>query len=404
MLSEDVAITQALKAGIRVLVTSALILMYFFHKMGDGKKMSMYLSSPLPVWFYCGYLIFGTASLLWSSSAGSSLLQLVMDIETLVFAWFFMRMLSGYSQLYPNGYFDLSKILAPSVTLIAAGFAIGKFADPEQYYRYTHGGEVARLGGFIINPNELGMLLVVGIGAILPLLMKQLRYRMSVILLLSGLIYLLVLTGSRSSFMAMLAVFTVYALSHHSKVFKIFLAVMLALAVPLVGIGLFIKQGDISEVLSMTGRIPFWRDLLVYNFPKEPWFGFGYMRIDYADKFESLNAYAGAMTHNTFLQVLLGLGLTGFLIVIIQFVSFLQALISHPNGKIRLQSWLVFIPILVNSFTEFGIFGETNFGILFYLFLVFSVSCELTVSGSRIREPQPDETTSSIPYRSPSVA
>jgi len=30
----------------------------------------------------------------------------------------------------------------------------------------------------------------------------------------------------------------------------------------------------------------------------------------------------------------------------------------------------LFIPILINSFTEFGIFGEANYAILFYQFLI----------------------------------
>ena len=134
----------------------------------------------------------------------------------------------------------------------------------------------------------------------------------------------------------------------------------------------------------MTGRIPFWRDLLTYNFPREPWLGFGYMRIDYADKFESLNAYAGAMTHNTFLQVLLGLGLFGLLLVFTQLTSFLHAMVTHQNREQKKVALLMFIPILINSLTEFGIFGETNYGILFYLLLVFTISIEPSGISSRI--------------------
>jgi hypothetical protein len=45
---------------------------------------------------------------------------------------------------------------------------------------------------------------------------------------------------------------------------------------------------------------------------------------------------------------------------------------TDDTGKKRLCIAL-FIPVLVNSFTEFGIFGETNYGIMFYLFIVFMV-------------------------------
>lgn len=34
----------------------------------------------------------------------------------------------------------------------------------------------------------------------------------------------------------------------------------------------------------------------------------------------------------------------------------------------------ILIPIVINSFTEFGIFGESNYGILFYQLLIFSIS------------------------------
>jgi hypothetical protein len=31
----------------------------------------------------------------------------------------------------------------------------------------------------------------------------------------------------------------------------------------------------------------------------------------------------------------------------------------------------MFIPLFVNSLTEFGIWGETNYGIMFYLLIIF---------------------------------
>ena len=33
----------------------------------------------------------------------------------------------------------------------------------------------------------------------------------------------------------------------------------------------------------------------------------------------------------------------------------------------------ILIPVLINSFTEFGIFGETNYGILFYQMLILLI-------------------------------
>jgi hypothetical protein len=34
----------------------------------------------------------------------------------------------------------------------------------------------------------------------------------------------------------------------------------------------------------------------------------------------------------------------------------------------------ILIPIIINSFTEFGIFGESNYGILFYQIIIFSIA------------------------------
>ncbi|MBK7967154.1 MAG: O-antigen ligase family protein [Bacteroidetes bacterium] len=211
-----------------------------------------------------------------------------------------MNVFYTYKKHDPNFNFELNKIIAPAVLLVAIGFFMGIFLDPDKFYRLTHGGNVTRLGGFIINPNELGMLFVIGISCFLPLLFHLGRLRISVALSMLLLTYLLILTGSRSSMIGLLLVLIVYAILYGSKISKLAIIVGTIALVPIAGWSFFVKQGQVTELFTLTGRIPFWQDLLTYNFPKEPWLGFGYMRIDYVDKFDSLNAYAGAMTHNTF--------------------------------------------------------------------------------------------------------
>ena len=77
---------------------------------------------------------------------------------------------------------------------------------------------------------------------------------------------------------------------------------------------IFKDDGGIDEVLSMTGRLPFWTALLNEGIVREPFFGFGFMRINYTDYFQGLNTYPAKMTHNTFMQVLMNLGFVGFFI------------------------------------------------------------------------------------------
>jgi hypothetical protein len=208
MLSDSLLMVQAIKSGLRIFLTVTLLVAIFLesrreHRFGDTIK------HPMPIWLYAIYLIFGAASLLWTSSFSDSVLQWLMDAEGFVFAWLFIHLLGMYRHRHPGGYFDLHKVIAPAVLLNGIGFLIGMYVDPDKFYRLTHGGAVSRLGGFIINPNELGMLLVIGVSCFLPLIVKEGKIRISIILYLLMLIQMLLLTGSRSSFIALVAVLMV---------------------------------------------------------------------------------------------------------------------------------------------------------------------------------------------------
>jgi hypothetical protein len=466
MISEEVAVTQFFKTGLRLALTFICGILFLRH---HKNVLPFKHVNWLPVAGYITYLALGASSLLWSTGFHDSLLQLAMDVETFVFVFFFMQVFyatckntsalnsapvpvpalpsalapipalssapnSAHAPV-PNSVpvpvpalssalapvpalpsvpalssapalvLALSNIVAHTVFFIGVGFALGLYINPDAFYRLTHGGEVSRLGGFIINPNELGMLLVVGVTAFLFDFFKDGKLRIRNLLAISFLVWLLVMTGSRSSFIALMLVIAIYALTRPGKLVRIGMLGAGLLFAVFTGYKVFVKMGDTSEVMSMTGRLPFWSDLLRYNFPKEPWLGFGYMRIDYTDKFDSLNAYAGAMTHNTFLQVLLGLGLTGLFLVLIQLGLFAQASLQNRNIQVRRYIMLSFIPLFINSLTEFGIFGETNYGILFYLMLNFYAIQEPRFESLRIKRHV--ETTargSRVPLRSGDAA
>lgn len=383
VLTDNVALVQLTKASLRICLTGLLAVIYFFQSRKTSTGFWKLLQRA-PWVLYILYLVLGAASLLWSTSFEASVLQWLMDVEGLIFVWMFMSVLYALKQKDTYTCFDLNKIIAPAVLLVSFSFTIGIYLNPEQFNRLTHGGTVSRLGGYIINPNELGMLLVIGISCFLPLLVKDKKFRISVALSMLLLIYQLILTGSRSSLIGLLLVLLVYAIWYGNRVSKLLIVASAFAIVPIAGWSFFVKQGQIAELFTLTGRIPFWHDLLTYNFPKEPWLGFGYMRIDYSDKFDSLNAYAGAMTHNTFLQVLLGLGMSGLLLVLIQISVFAYFLSKMADKGLKRSMTLILIPLLINSFTEFGIFGETNYGIIFYLFLVFSATVEPLANSGRI--------------------
>ncbi len=262
VLTDSVAIVQVTKASLRVFLTLMLAAVLFFQSTRIAENRFKFLQIT-PIILYGLYLLLGAASLFWTSSFSSSALQWLMDVEGFLFAWMFMSVIYTYKQHDPNSYFDLNKIIAPAVLIVAIGFFLGIYLDPDKFYRLTHGGNVTRLGGFIINPNELGMLFVIGISCFLPLLFKLGKLRISVALSMLLLTYLLILTGSRSSMIGLLLVLIMYAILYGSKISKLAIIVGTFALVPIAGWSFFVKQGQVTELFTLTGRIPFWQDSLI---------------------------------------------------------------------------------------------------------------------------------------------
>jgi exopolysaccharide production protein ExoQ len=145
---------------------------------------------------------------------------------------------------------------------------------------------------------------------------------------------------------------------------------------PIVVTKLFIEKGGLGEVLSMTGRIPFWYAMLSEGLPKQPWLGFGFMRIANEGLFSSVHTYSADNPHNAFIAVLMNLGFVGLFIALFQLVFFIRGWMNCHDARKKLMIAGLFIPIIINSFTEFGIFGLTNYGILFYQIAFFYVAIQ----------------------------
>lgn len=379
-MSENIAVTRAIKIILRGGMTFA---MYGCYRMLVRRGFNTAISlNNLPVFaLYIAYLSLGFVSLYWSSDKGYSLLQLGMNTESLIFSWYFVKTVVVLRSMEEGRQVRLAAILAKSTFLILIAFLAGALIDPSSFYRLTHGGEESRLGGYFMNPNELGMLSVV-CAAMSGIELTRSNRRLAWILVMITAVIALLLTGSRSSLVGfVLIVIYLIQKSNSLKVKWAVLAGMVAL-VPFAVTTIILKQGDLDEVLSMTGRVPFWTALLTEGLPKEPLLGFGYMRIAYEDYFQSVHTYAGQMTHNTFIQVLMNLGLIGLVIVLLQVVMTVIAYVRSSDTEMKTFFVALFVPILINSFTEFGVFGEMNYGVLFYqlliLFPVLSIKSRLT--------------------------
>lgn len=371
--SENVMITRAIKVVGRMGVLVATYLIYR-RIINYGAVNSLQWNNVFAPGLYIAYLALGFASFMWSTNVGVSALQWFMTFQSMTFAFFFIKSLLLLDVFFPNHNIRLYHLLGNTVFVLILVFVVGMYVLPDTFFRLTHGGEEARLGGYIMNPNELGMLAGVGIACLIFDIYRN-KNKWFTIFKLLVIFYGLFMTGSRSSLIGVLLIIFFHVnQSKHTKI-KIAIIAGVFLVLPF-AVNTIILKGDperLEEVLSMTGRLPFWTALINESLPREPLLGFGFMRIDYNEYFQGANTYAGKMTHNTFMQVLMNLGFVGLTLVLFQIIFTIIGILSESKEK-KLMLFGIMIPIIINSFTEFGIFGESNYGILFYQLIVFSVA------------------------------
>lgn len=378
--SENINITRVIKIISRVTMTTAIIMVYR-SIINRGAVAAFTWNNGLSPLLYCLYLLLGLFSLAWSTDPGYSGLQWFMDVEGLLFCYYFIACYILLERYFPSKIVHLHRTIGNAVMLMIAVFLVGMYVDPDTYFRLTHGGEEARLGGFIMNPNELGMLCAVGVSCFIFNFYD--RHRLPWTIVKIGLLmWATMLTGSRSSTIGCLLImfFHINQSSNAKLKYAMYAGGLLVVPVAIETMVLKENAGGLDEVMSMTGRLPFWTALLTEGLPEAPFFGYGFMRIATTDYFSGVHTltYAAKMTHNTFIQVLMNLGFVGFTVVVAQLAALVRGLITTPDTYKSLLVIGVMIPILINSFTEFGIFGETNYGILFYQILIFFLS--MTIS------------------------
>ena len=381
----SIGLTRVVKISMRFLLTGISIFLLLKLKDED-ESFSFAYSNRFSGLFYLAYVVLGVASILWSTDVMFTVLQLMMLFESIVFVWaFFHFMILG--EFLTKGKASFAKVLNISTSIIGVAFLVGLYFDPSTFYRDTHGGAVSRLGGFIINPNELGMLAAIG-GTMSYVRLREGGGKFWNIIFWIINVSVLLLTQSRSSLGAFLLVTGVFILMSKSAWLKIGTFASGFVILPFLVKTIIIKDGNVGEVMSMTGRLPFWGDLITYGFPERPLLGYGFMSISsspFSNKFDSIHAYAASMTHNTFVQVLINLGLVGAFIVIVQMFLTFRAIGMSENSQLKLTAIAMLVPVLINSATEFGIFGEANYGIYFYHLIILMFVISKSKVDTRIR-------------------
>ena len=371
-LSESGGVNKAFKVVVSLLMT-ALIVIVTRKMLKKGYQFKFNYIHTFILVFYIMYLLLGTISLSWAGDFIFATIQIFRDMDLFVFSILFIRVLRAYNTHHEKE-LNLSTFLVYGIFVNALYFFQGHFSDPDKFMRLTHGGTVARLGGLIMNPNELGMLCSLG-GACVLLQLGVSKNKFILVIVLGIDLYTMFLTGSRSSSIGFILVAGLYALLSESKGLKAIMLVGMLIGAPIVLTKVVFSEekGGAEEVMSMTGRLPFWKALLTEGLPKEPLLGYGFMNIYYTKYFQGKNTYPASMTHNTFVQVIMNLGLIGATIVLFQMVFVFRGLIRNKNSEERKVFILIFTPIFINSLTEFGIWGETNYGVLFYQLIFLSL-------------------------------
>jgi exopolysaccharide production protein ExoQ len=372
--SENINITRAIKVVGRMgLMLSSIGIYYKIIRYGAVNTLG-YKNTFSPL-LYLGYLGLGFLSFMWSTNPGFSALQWFMTFQSFVFAYFFIKSIKLLDSFFEGHNIRLYHLLGNTVFVLQLIFVVGMWIDPDTFFRLTNGGEEARLGGVMMNPNELGMLAGVGVACLIFDLYRKENKAWTIIKILV-IFYALFMTGSRSSLIGVLIIIFFHINQTKKQGLKMAIIGCVLLVIPFAINQIILKGGDkarMEEILTLTGRLPFWQALISEGLPREPLLGFGYMRIDYKEFFQSVHTYPGKMTHNTFMQVLMNLGFIGLCIALLQMFFTFRAFTTE-NKETRLMLIGILIPIIINSFTEFGIFGESNYGIMFYQMIIFSVS------------------------------
>lgn len=374
-ISQSAAVNKAIKIGLGTSMTIAILLVTL-SMLRRSYVFRTEIRNSLSLWLYVTYLFLGTASIFWANDYLFAIIQVFRDFDLLVFSFLFLRVMQAINAHHAEENIQLPSMFSYAITFNTLYFLLGYFVDPDTFMRLTHGGDVARLGGYIMNPNELGMLSSLGISVLILDFSRESKKWLYVIFILINL-YVIFLTGSRSSSIGFMLVCGLLILRSNNFKLKMLMIVGFVVLAPFAVNKVILSEdkGGLDEVMSMTGRLPFWKALLTEALPKEPFLGYGFQNIYYTKFFQGKNTYPASMTHNTFVQVVMNLGLIGFSIVMAQMAVVIRGVLRSFDKEKSFFFWCMFIPMFINSLTEFGIWGETNYGILFYqlLFLWFVV-------------------------------
>lgn len=275
------------------------------------------------------------------------ILQFMMYINCIIFA---------HLLYFKNNRIELSHILSITLPIIVLFFIQGILFNNSFFWRETYSDDAVRLGGRIINPNELGMLASVAIVCIVWTYRS--RRNLVFLLLLVPSILVLIATQSRSSLIACcLGIFVLLNNVNKIKAIVLFLFGVIIAGNLLIS---FLPRSEMtSDLFTLTGRAITWQISFSELLPKYWLIGAGFQN------FPGENLGIGAkMAHNTFIQQMIGGGL---------FSLFLGLyLVFRVWFSISKEFKACLTVVLINAFTEFGFFGLFNHSVFLFALIIMA--------------------------------
>ena len=255
-----------------------------------------------------------------------------------------------YSKKRP--YINSKEIFLISFPIVILFFVGGVVLNSDLFWRETFSDNAIRLGGLLINPNELGLLSAILILSGYDLFRNSIYKR--VLLVLMGLL-VLYLTQSRSGLIALIiAIF--FTLDFRKKIIVSVLLISIILIRADILLSALPRADSTSDVISLTGRLITWKSAFSFLIPKYWLFGAGFQQ------YPGGSIGIGAeMAHNTFIQLWVGGGILSLILGV--YLTYLVW--SRYNGIMK----SVMVVVLINAMTEFGFFGLFNHSVLVFTVL-----------------------------------
>ncbi|HPJ94468.1 MAG TPA: O-antigen ligase family protein [Deltaproteobacteria bacterium] len=332
----------------------------------------------IPVYFY----VFGAFLLYALLSTSYSIDRRYTFIRTAEFIAFFCFLMGFFFWLKDSAHMD--KTLDIFFLIIALGTIINAsilvlFPDRAWWWQAPE-----RLQGFMAHPNTLGSFCMISYPVLLWEYNRQgTTLRLFILALLSMLLVMHILSGSRTSLAASFIGFAAWHIILKKK-----LTFILITAIVLFG-GLFLVQSRLpgferaesNSITHLTGRTQFWLGSLELAAEK-PILGYGYAvegKIWEDPRFQSNKSQlwmgsAKSSIHNGYLSVAIGLGFVGLIIWMTIIIPPFWHVLYLPTDYYKALFLVVLIQLLLTNVFESAISSSRSLeSIMFWMFWIIAI-------------------------------